>query len=132
MEKKLSFTRRQNRHLRPILRNNKEAVDARASEILASEISNDTPIRRAARANQIKYKSEKYIIEKWLTDRHIPPQTEIWIFPNYPDGYLAVVGAQSMTWIFDYYYGHISIRNIHMPRGFRANGAPIFTLTEPF
>lgn len=89
-------------------------------------------LRRLAQANQLQYRRPKIIIEKWLTDRCIPPQTEVWIFPNYSDGYFAVVGAADRMWVFEWYQDHISIRNIHQPRGFRANGAPIFTLTEPF
>lgn len=54
------------------------------------------------------------------------PDTDIWIFPDYPYGWHAVVGSEGFFNIF-YAYEDGRVRAMHQqkPAGFEKNGAPM-------
>lgn len=84
--------------------------------------------RALAKANQRRYHSAQTKIRHWMEDRDIVPiQSEIIIYPEYPDTWEAVVAAWDRVWIFRVVRGEIRIRDIQHVRGFRPNGALIFS-----
>lgn len=82
-------------------------------------------LRQNARANQIQFKPLKKEVEEWFKHRDIPIQTDIWIYPNYPNGWEAVVGAWDRVWIFESYKGRFSIKDVQHMQGFKPNGTLI-------
>ena len=84
-----------------------------------------TSLRKNARANQVQFKPLIKVVEKWFKHRDIPMQTDVWIYPNYPNGWEAVVGAWDRVWIFECYKGSFSIIDVQHMQGFKPNGTLI-------
>jgi len=81
-----------------------------------------------ARANQYKYGKPRKMIEDWLKSRDIDIQSEIFIYPEYPDGWIGVVAAWERIWIFKKVLeDQLIILDIQHYKGFNANGSLIFS-----
>lgn len=78
-----------------------------------------------ARADQLKYKKPRHKVRKWFKARDIPIATEIWIQPEYPNGWEAIVGAWDRIWILKSKDGVIWVKDIQPVQGFKPNGTLI-------
>lgn len=83
-------------------------------------------LRQIALANQLRYNLPISEIRNWFLTREIPIMSEIWIYPNYPDGYYAACCAWNRTWIFESHKGKLKLYDIQHVQGFRPNGTIIF------
>jgi hypothetical protein len=82
---------------------------------------------RRAEIDQLKYALPRQIIERELEARGVVPQTDIWIYPNYPDGFTAVVGAHNVfVYIFKVYKAAIISIDQKRCLGVRPNGSLIY------
>lgn len=80
-----------------------------------------------AKANQYKYKKPKKEIENWLNNRDIELQSDIFIYPEYPTGWIGVVAAWNRVWIFKKQINKpLIIKDIQWFKGFNKNGSLIF------
>lgn len=80
-----------------------------------------------AEADQLKYALPRQIIERELKARKVVPQTDIWIYPNYPDGFTAVVGAHDkFVYIFEVVKSSIVSIDQRLCLGVRPNGSLIY------
>lgn len=71
------------------------------------------------------------MVEEWLYERHIDQQSDIWVYPEYPNKWIAVVIAWDRVWIFAYdalVNRQMYILDIQPIRGFKLNGSIIFEL----
>jgi hypothetical protein len=85
-------------------------------------------IRRNARIDQLKYKKPRYEVQKWFKARNILIATEIWIYPEPPNGWEAIIGAWDRIWILKSDCGGtIRIKDIQHVQGFRPNGTLIIS-----
>ena len=84
-----------------------------------------------AEADQLKYALPRQIIERELEARKVVPQTDIWIYPNYPNGFTAVVGAHDkFVYIFEAVKGSIVSIDQRLCLGVRPNGSLIYESLE--
>jgi len=84
-------------------------------------------VRKNARVNQLQYKKPRYEVQKWFKSRNIPIATEIWIQPEYPNGWEAILGAWDRIWILKCDRGTIYVKDIQHVQGFRPNGTLIIS-----
>ena len=84
-------------------------------------------IRKNGKVEQLKYKKPRYEVRKWFKSRNIPILTEIWIYPEYPNGWEAILGAWNRIWILKCDHGVISIKDIQHVQGFNPNGPLIIS-----
>jgi len=82
-------------------------------------------IRKKALANQIQYKKPEVEVRTWFYKRNIPIATEIWIYPLYPNGWEAILGAWDRVWILKCDRGVIWVKDIQAVQGFNENGTLI-------
>jgi hypothetical protein len=75
-------------------------------------------------AEQLRYANQIYLIKKILDRIGLVPATDIRIYPDYPNGWHATVGAYSYVYVFSYDRGDISL-TIEDRRGFYPNGCLI-------
>jgi len=85
-------------------------------------------LRQQARANQLQFRSQIQAVEMWFESRDIPISTDVWIYPDYPDGYHAVCGAWDRVWIFEFYRGWLQIYDVQKVQGFNPNGTLRFDI----
>ena len=83
--------------------------------------------RRNARAEQLRHRQPRFEVRKWFKSRNIPITTEIWIYPEYPNGWEAILGAWDRIWILKCDRGTISIKDIQHVQGFNPNGTLIIS-----
>jgi hypothetical protein len=84
-------------------------------------------VRKNARIEQLRYKQPRYEVRKWFKARNIPIVTEIWIYPEYPNGWEAILGAWNRIWILKSDRGMIHIKDIQHVQGFKPNGTLIIS-----
>jgi hypothetical protein len=82
-------------------------------------------IRGNGKTEQLRYKKPRYEVRVWFKARDIPITTEIWIYPEYPDGWEAILGAWDRVWILKSDRGVISVKDIQHVQGFNPNGTLI-------
>lgn len=82
-------------------------------------------VRKNALANQLQYKRPQADVRKWFKARDIPIATEIWIYPLYPSGWEAILGAWDRVWILRNDRGAIYVKDIQPVQGFHKNGTLI-------
>jgi len=86
----------------------------------------NSPIRRA-KIDQLQYALPKFVIQRELDVRNIVQKTEIWIYPNYPVGYTAVVGGNdNRVYIFEVDRGFGRLVDAVPCLGVRPNGSLIY------
>lgn len=77
--------------------------------------------------SQLKYRKPRDIVNAELRRYDLEPRTDIWIYPAYPYGWDAVVGAGNLrVYIFTYRRGNLRLTDIKPCRGFRKNGTLIY------
>lgn len=80
-----------------------------------------------AEADQLQYALPRSIIERELEERQVKPQTDIWIYPNYPANFTAVVGAHDVfVYIFEVHKSKIVSIDQKPCLGVRPNGSLIY------
>lgn len=85
-----------------------------------------SPIQRA-KIDQLQYELPRLFIRKELDERGVKPQTDIWIYPDYPYGFTAVVGAHGrFVYIFEVHRGEIVSCVQKLCLGVRPNGALMY------
>lgn len=86
-------------------------------------------IKRLAKASQLEYWKEREQVVSLVALMEIVPQTDIWIYTDYPDGWYAVFGGEDKVYIVDEHKGkrHLSTQPV---RGFNPNGSLIFDPNE--
>lgn len=84
-------------------------------------------IKTNASADLLRYKKPRHEVRKWFHTRNIPIATEIWIFPEYPEGWEAVLGAWDRIWILKSIRGTIYVKDIQHVQGFKLNGTLIIS-----
>ena len=83
-----------------------------------------SPMQRAI-ADQLQFHIPRALVQQALDVRGIKAQSDIRIYPIYPTGWIGVVGAQNIVYIFKSTKGELSIRTTEC-LGFRANGSIIY------
>lgn len=88
--------------------------------------------RAFAKDHMLRYKRPIAFIEHMMIERmNIIPETDIWIYNGYPDGYQAVVGANARVYVFNV---SVTLRHvilqIGMPRRMRPNGSLDYYIPE--
>lgn len=78
--------------------------------------------RTKALANQMQYLKPQFEVRKWFKKRGIPIATDIWVYPLYPGGWEAVLGAWDRVWIMKCDRGAIYVKDIQHVQGFNPNG----------
>ena len=87
---------------------------------------------RRAKIDQLRYTWPKHVIQRELDERFIKRNTEIWIYPTYPAGYMAVVGAfKDLVYIFEAEWGLVVSMEVRRCLGVRPNGSLIYNLDSP-
>ncbi len=84
-------------------------------------------VRKNGRIEQLRHRQPRNIVRKWFKSRNIPIVTEIWIYPEYPHGWEAILGAWDRIWILKYDRGTIHIKDIQHVQGFKPNGTLIIS-----
>ncbi len=84
-------------------------------------------VRKNASVDQLRYKKLRYEVRVWFKARNIPIATEIWILPEYPNGWEAVLGAWDRIWILKSKDGVIWVKDIQHVQGFKPNGTLIIS-----
>ena len=80
-------------------------------------------LHRIARANQLKFRQPRRKIEQWLLERDIGPiQSDIWIYTEYPWGWVGVVAAWNRLWIFRDHRGNFMVVDVQHIQGLNKNG----------
>lgn len=82
------------------------------------------PYQNVAAAEQIIYSHLIENVRKFLENIKIKPETDIRIYPNYPEGWEATVGANGRIYIVKSVWGNITL-DIEPVVGFSKNGALI-------
>lgn len=84
-----------------------------------------------AEADQLRFALPRQIIEYELKARKVVPQTDIWIYPDYPNGFTAVVGAHDrFVYIFKVVKATIVSVDQRLCIGVRPNGSLIYESLE--
>lgn len=84
-------------------------------------------VRKNGKTEQLKHKQPRYEVRKWFKSRNIPITTEIWIYPEYPNGWEAILGAWDRIWILKYDRGTIYVKDIQHVQGFKPNGTLVIS-----
>lgn len=82
-------------------------------------------VYKNAQADRMQYKVPQFQVRKWFHQRKILIATDIWIYPDYPDGWEAILGAWDRVWILKSIKGVIWVKDIQPNRGFNPNGTLI-------
>lgn len=78
-------------------------------------------------AEQLKYRRIRNLIERELEICHITPMTDIWVYPQYPFGWEAVLGAEpDRVYIFKGRKSKIFDLDVRPIKGIRKNGSLIY------
>ena len=72
--------------------------------------------------NEIEFRVPISIVRAKLVEMNIVPETDIRIYPDYPVGWHATVGANDRVYIFTYRRGHQLSLEITPLFGFYKNG----------
>ena len=72
--------------------------------------------------HEMQFKKEILIMRAKLVEMNIVPETDIRIYPDYPVGWHATVGANDRVYIFTYRRGHQLSLEITPLIGFYKNG----------
>ncbi len=85
--------------------------------------------RDLAAVNQLQYQFLRGVAGNIFAENDIFPETEIWIYPDYPDGWHAVCGANEnrvyVLWMDSNSGDMLKIENFPV-KGFRPNGSLIY------
>jgi hypothetical protein len=83
-------------------------------------------VRKNGKVDQLQYKKPQCEVRKWFKARNIPIATEIWIYPEPPSGWEAILGAWDRVWILKCdRSGTIYVKDIQHVQGFNLNGTLI-------
>ena len=74
------------------------------------------------RFNNLLYRKPVKIVQCFLKDINIIPETDIIIYPDYPYNWHATVGANNRLYIIKSLEGHLFIENIESISGFNKSG----------
>lgn len=79
--------------------------------------------------DDLKYEPQITFVIKWLERLLVRPMTKVWIYPDYPDGWHAVVGGTTCEgeegfYVFRFINFDVTVER-QPCRGFMKNGAPI-------
>ena len=108
--------------LRPVSKQQKNRL------LPTTSSTGSTTVIQRAKIDQLQYCLPKQIIQEGLDRIGVRRQTEIWIYPNYPEGFTAVVGAHDeYVYIFEVEKSRIISKEITRCLGVRPNGSLIYT-----
>lgn len=81
-----------------------------------------------AKVDQLQYTLPKATVQRAMETMGLEAQTDIWIYPNYPAGFTAVVGAEDVfVYIFECVWGKIVGVRRRDCLGVRPNGSLIYS-----
>lgn len=80
------------------------------------------PLERIAAEERLRFREPINIVEKKLMEINVIPETDIRVYPDYPLGWHATVGANDRIYVIISRRGRISL-SIESCYGFYKNGA---------
>jgi hypothetical protein len=66
------------------------------------------------------------LVQAELDKRNLVKQSDIWIYPVYPEGFTGVVAMHDLVYIFEWRRGECVSIDVKTPLGIRENGSIIF------